>query len=61
MDCWGQQMFKTNITIAEMTAIALGLDKDALSKTFVNGANYLSPPCHGPCKEQNWRGYYWLP
>lgn len=27
-----------------MTAHALGLEKDALSKTFINGANYLSPP-----------------
>ena len=44
MDEWGQSLFKTNITIAEMTAHALGLEKDALSKTFINGANYLSPP-----------------
>ena len=35
---------KTNITVCEMAAIALGLDKDAISKLIINGSNYLSPP-----------------
>jgi isopenicillin N synthase-like dioxygenase len=41
---WGRELLQTNITVCEMTAIALGLERDAISKTIANGANYLSPP-----------------
>lgn len=44
MDTWGQELFKTNLTVCEMAAVGLGLDIDALSKTILRGANYLSPP-----------------
>ena len=44
MESWGKQMLNTNLTICEMTAIAMGLQKDAITKTFINGSNYISPP-----------------
>ena len=44
MESWGKQMLNTNLTVCEMTAIAMGLDKDAITKTFINGSNYISPP-----------------
>jgi isopenicillin N synthase-like dioxygenase len=44
MNNWGHQLFRTGLTIAEMTAIGLGLEEKALSRTIENGSLYLSPP-----------------
>ena len=44
MDNWGEQVKRTEVTIAEMTAIGLELPADALSMFVKNGNMYLSPP-----------------
>ncbi len=44
MNEWSGGLFNTGVTIAEMTAIGLGLPIDTLSKYIINGPTYLSPP-----------------
>lgn len=44
MQAWGLHLFGTGMAIAEMTAIGLGLDPKAISRTIENGSLYLSPP-----------------
>ena len=34
---WGEETFRTSITISEMIAIALGLEKDSITKMYKNG------------------------
>lgn len=43
MDSWGQHMKNGCLTVAQMTAVGLGLERNFLSNTIVNGAFMLSP------------------
>lgn len=43
MDSWGLNMKNGCLTVAEMAAIGLGVEKNFLSNTIVNGAFMLSP------------------
>ena len=43
MNSWGQNLKNCTLVIAEMTALGLGLPKDAFTKKIVNGDFYLSP------------------
>lgn len=43
MNGWGYKMFDAVSTVAEMTAVGMGLDKDAFTKRMEGGAHLLAP------------------
>ena len=43
MDGWGWKLMNSALSVAELLAIGLGLDKDALTKLMKGGAHLLAP------------------
>ena len=43
MDKWGNKLIETVQTVAEMSAIGMGLDKDAFTDRMKGGAHLLAP------------------
>lgn len=44
MNKWGSQLNRAGLTLSEMIAIGIGIDKNDLRKTIENGLQYFSPP-----------------